>query len=335
VSQDALVTLEGSGSSDPDGDTITYAWTFKSKPTGSAATLSGSTSAHPTFTADKAGNYVVELSVTDSLGAASGPANVTITSNLNGNYRLFWRNGATGQNAFWNMTGVTLKGTSMLPSVDAASGWQVLGVGDFNGDGELDLLWRNGLSGQNAVWYMNGGALTGSALLPSCDPASGWQIVGVADFNGDNKPDILWRNSASGQNAVWYMNGVTLTGTAFLPSSAPGSGWQIVGVADFNSDGKPDLLWRNSLSGQNAVWYMNGVTLTGTAFLPSCDPASGWQIVGVADFNLDGKPDILWRNGLSGQNALWYMNGVTLSGTAFLTSVDPASGWVTQGRTTE
>ncbi|MCL4504354.1 MAG: PKD domain-containing protein [Deltaproteobacteria bacterium] len=334
VTKGAVVTLDGSGSSDPDGDSLTYAWTFTSKPTGSTATLSDPTAAKPTFAADKTGNYVAQLIVTDSLGAVSGQANVTITSNLSGNYRLFWRNGATGQNAFWNMNGVTLTGTAMLPSVDAASGWQVLGVGDFNGDGERDLLWRNGLSGQNAVWYMNGGTLTGSALLPSLPPNSGWQIVGVADFNGDNKPDILWRH-ASGQNAVWYMNGVTLTGTASLPSVDPASGWQIVGVADFNADGKPDLLWRNGLTGQNALWYMNGVTLTGTAFLPSLPPNSGWQIVGVADFNGDGKPDLLWRNSLSGQNGFWYMDGVTLSGSAFITSLDAASGWVIQGRTTE
>ena len=50
-----------------------------------------------------------------------------------------------------------------------------------------------------------------------------------------------------------------------------------------------DLLWRNTTSGQNAVWYMNGVMATGVALLPYLDPASGWSIVGVGDFNSDGK----------------------------------------------
>ena len=36
------------------------------------------------------------------------------------------------------------------------------------------------------------------------------------DFNNDGKTDILWRNTSTGQNAVWYMNGVTLIGSAFL-----------------------------------------------------------------------------------------------------------------------
>ncbi len=33
-------------------------------------------------------------------------------------------------------------------------------------------------------------------------------------------------------------------------------------VPDFNADGKPDLVWRNTATGQNAVWYMNGVTFS-------------------------------------------------------------------------
>ena len=74
VSQGALVTLNGSLSSDPNGDPITYAWSFTSKPTGSTATLSDSTIVNPTFTADQAGSYLLQLVVTDSHEAASTPA---------------------------------------------------------------------------------------------------------------------------------------------------------------------------------------------------------------------------------------------------------------------
>lgn len=82
VNTAALVTLNGSGSNDPDGSTITYSWSFTSRPAGSAATLANATSAQPTFTADVAGNYVAQLIVNDGT-LASSPASVTITARAN------------------------------------------------------------------------------------------------------------------------------------------------------------------------------------------------------------------------------------------------------------
>ena len=59
------VTLDGSASSDANGDNLTYKWALLSKPTNSTAALSSATSAKPTFTADIAGVYVFSLQVND------------------------------------------------------------------------------------------------------------------------------------------------------------------------------------------------------------------------------------------------------------------------------
>lgn len=77
----SLVTLDGSASSDPDGDTLTYNWSFTSRPIGSNAAFSDSTVVNPTFTADVDGTYVISLVVND--GTVDGaPDTVTITASL-------------------------------------------------------------------------------------------------------------------------------------------------------------------------------------------------------------------------------------------------------------
>ena len=78
----AVINLDGSGSFDANGDSLTYAWTFVSKPAGSTATLTGSTTVSPSFTVDLVtGNYVVQLIVND--GTVNSPANSVIISTGN------------------------------------------------------------------------------------------------------------------------------------------------------------------------------------------------------------------------------------------------------------
>ena len=79
----STVTLDGSSSSDANGDTLTYAWTLTSKPAGSSAALSSATSAKPTFTADMAGTYVASLTVNDGK-ASSNVTTVSVTASVAG-----------------------------------------------------------------------------------------------------------------------------------------------------------------------------------------------------------------------------------------------------------
>lgn len=81
VLTNSAVTLDASASVDADGDTLTYKWTLKSRPAGSAAVLSSATDAKPTFTADVAGTYVATLIVNDGK-VDSAPVDVTITATV-------------------------------------------------------------------------------------------------------------------------------------------------------------------------------------------------------------------------------------------------------------
>jgi hypothetical protein len=74
------VTLNGTGSTDANGDTLTYLWALTTKPTNSTAALSSTTAASPTFVADLAGIYVASLIVNDGK-VSSSVATVAITAN--------------------------------------------------------------------------------------------------------------------------------------------------------------------------------------------------------------------------------------------------------------
>jgi hypothetical protein len=73
------VTLSGIGSSDPNGQALSYSWILTSKPTGSRASLVAAQTALPTFIADVAGAYVASLTVSDS-EFTSAAAFTTVTA---------------------------------------------------------------------------------------------------------------------------------------------------------------------------------------------------------------------------------------------------------------
>jgi serralysin len=103
-----------------------------------------------------------------------------------------------------------------------------------------------------------------------------WKIAGTADFNGDGKSDILWRND-NGSVALWQMNGATMVSSSATSTPSVDNSWKITGTGDFNGDGKADILWRND-NGSVAEWQMNGSSILagGSTSIPSV--ATSWKI---------------------------------------------------------
>ncbi len=76
------VQLNGSGSTDPDGDPLTYSWSVTSRPAGSSAVLTGTTIVNPTITLDLPGTYAISLTVNDGETSSSADTLSITTSQV-------------------------------------------------------------------------------------------------------------------------------------------------------------------------------------------------------------------------------------------------------------
>jgi hypothetical protein len=237
-----------------------------------------------------------------------------------------FRDSTNGALAVWAITNgnqvssgyVNINGTQINPGLS----FVVAGVGDTNNDGRADIILRNTTNNQLVVYRMNGSSQLGAGLVTDTNgqpiaPDMSYNVVGVDDLNGDGAVDIIWR-STSGALAQWSMDGALVIGSSNITSGgaavAPDLTWNIVGLGDFNHDGKGDILWRNSITGETSLWAMNGGNIIGGGDL-STQLGNNFTIAGIGDFNGDHNSDILWR-APDGSQYVWLMNGSQIIGSA-------------------
>jgi len=245
---------------------------------------------------------------------------------------ILWRNSATGENYLYPMNGAAILASEGFLRTVADQNWQVAGTGDFDGDGEADILWRNAATGENYIYFMDGKSIKPSESYSRTVADTSWQIAGVGDFDGDGKADILWRNSSTGQNYLWPMDGSSVKpGEAYLRTVAD-TRWEVKAVADFDGDGRADVLWRHAATGENYLSPMIGTAVKPTEGYLRTVADMNWRIVASGDYDGDGKADILWRNFQTGENYLYPMDNTTIKpNEGYLRSV-PLGAWAIVGK---
>lgn len=191
--------------------------------------------------------------------------------------------------------------TNQVGTTDPGFFIRALGAADFDGDGRRDVVVSKysdaGLGEAPAVFFMRGagdGTLAQGRLIPQVS-----SLLGVADFDGDGRYDLLSYEqdpNASQVLAVWPGRGDGTFGAAITTRSVPSfflAG--AVRLGDFNGDGRPDAVVNSYVQGGLGIWLNDG---TGRFTLGSSNPGgvARWEFLAVGDFNGDGKLDLLMND---------------------------------------
>ena len=175
-------------------------------------------------------------------------------------------------------------------------------VGDFNGDGKADVAVANFASSDTSVLLGDGqGRLASAARFPFSTDGRDPIAAAPGDLNGDRLTDVAVANTTSGNISVLLgdPSGGLLLAPGF-PTATGGVRPVSVAVADFNLDGRPDVVAANNGSGNVSVLLGDGQGRLSPA--PGSPFSTGGvrpAAVAAGDMNGDGRPDVAVANSSS------------------------------------
>ena len=255
----ATVTLDGGGSTDTDGNPLTYRWTLTIRPQGSAAALSNATTLRPTFVVDRPGDYIAQLIVNDGT-TDSAPDLVTISTE--------------------NVRPTAEAGPDQSVARNAVA--RLDGSGSRDPDGNpLTYRWTLTARPQGSTAALNNSTAVNPTLTADQPGAYTIQLI-VNDGAFDSDPDtvtISTENSRPRANAGPDQSGRV------------GQAVTLDGRASDDPDGDP-LSYRWSLAArpQGSSAALNNATQAQTGFTPDLAGDYAAQLI-VNDGTVDSAPD--------------------------------------------
>ncbi len=194
-------------------------------------------------------------------------------------------------------------------SNNAASPWQVIGLGDFNGTDSSDMMLQNTSTGGLEIVDVSNNNASGPFALGGV--GSEWTVAGVGDFSGRaNETDLMLRDSNNGAFEVYDISNNAITSAAAL--GGVGQEWQVLGFGDFSGRAnESDMLMRDSNTGMLELYDISNNQVTSANAIGGI--GTEWQFVGAGDFSSrPGETDILMRDVNNGAFEVYDISNSTL-----------------------
>lgn len=201
----------------------------------------------------------------------------------------------------------------------------IIAVGDFDADGNCDLLWDDGATETQpatrlAVTYGFTQALESHFVEQATPkPSSPWQIVGAFDLTGDGAADVLWWNARDRVGQLWRRSEENVPAWVAAPVSVslemPGT-WRPYAIARLEGAGSPGVVLATLTGGQASYYRSNwtGTQLHLNYVAPLAGlPSTGWGVAAVGDFNGDLHDDLLIQNMATRRLKVCFMWGLAAS----------------------
>ena len=245
----------------------------------------------------------------------------------NGLAGLVWENQNSNLVEIQLLNGTSSIGGGVISGSPFDANWRAAAVGDFNGDGMADIVYRRTSDGLTEIQFLNGTAAIGGGAIANNPFDKSWTIVAAADFNGDSRSDLVWQHQSDGLVEIQLLDGINPIGGGLIVNNPFGSGWLVAGAGDFNGDGKSDLVWQHQGDGRVEIQFLNGNQATGGGTIVNNAFGAGWNVVGVGDFNGDGKADLVWEHQGDHLVEIQLLNGTTAIGGGTVTNSPFGSDW--------